>query len=158
MAEEYVNLYRQLYGLRATVLRYANVYGPRQDALGEAGVVTLFATALNQGRQATIFGTGDQTRDFVYVGDVARANILALTRGDGLTINIGSGQPTSIRDLWSLMAGLVGEPAGPRHAPDRPGDIAHSWFSINLAREALGWTPTVDLAAGLRRTLDFFNE
>ena len=155
-AEQYIDLYARLYGLRYTVLRYANVYGPRQDAHGEAGVVTVFANALLDGRPATIYGTGEQTRDFIYVGDVARANLLALQAGDGQTLNIGSGAPTSVRQLWTAMAEAAGVTAEPRMAPPRPGDILHSRFRAAAARAALGWQTTMDLAAGLRQTLEYY--
>ncbi|MFN8472645.1 MAG: NAD-dependent epimerase/dehydratase family protein [Anaerolineae bacterium] len=156
--EHYLAVYEKLHGLRYTILRYANVYGPRQDGYGEAGVVAKFAAALAIGTPARIFGSGRQTRDFVYVGDVARANLLALERGDGLAINIGTGQATSVRELLFTLGDVAGERVQEHFAPERPGDIEHSWFNNNLARETLGWTPTTDLQTGLALTLGTVSE
>lgn len=158
VGEQYITLYGQQHGLSAVCLRYANVYGPRQDALGEAGVVTRFCQALAEGRPPVVFGTGEQSRDFVYVGDVARANVLAAEHGESGVLNIGSGRPTSIRSLWSVMARLDGASVEIDRAAPPPGDIAHSWFDIRRASEILGWQPKMDLLSGLRLTFDYFKE
>ncbi|MFN8474391.1 MAG: NAD-dependent epimerase/dehydratase family protein [Anaerolineae bacterium] len=151
--ERYLAVYEQLYGLRYTILRYANVYGPRQDAEGEAAVVARFTAAIARGAPATVFGSGEQTRDFVYVGDVAQANLMALERGDGMVINIGTGRATSIRELLATMRQIAGIHVDEEVAPARSGDIEHSWLKNHVAREALGWTPSVDLPTGLAFTL-----
>lgn len=143
-AEQYLGLYRELYGLSTCVLRYANVYGPRQVAHAEGGVVAIFSECAARGEVPVIFGDGEQTRDFVYVEDVARANAAALTAGEGV-FNIGTGRPTTINELWSLLPGN----REPVHRPPRPGDIRDSVFNPARAGAVLGWQPRFDLQAGL---------
>ncbi len=142
-------------GLDYTALRYANVYGPRQRGDGEAGVVAIFAQRLLAGRPGTIFGDGLQTRDFVYVGDVARAHRSALgDAGSRLAINIGTGTQTNVLQLHAALARLVGLDAGPEAGAARDGEIRHMRFDISRARSTLGWTPEVNVEDGLRATLD----
>lgn len=119
--EKYLHLYRELYGLDYTVLRYANVYGPRQDPLGEGGVVAIFTHRLAQGLPVTVFGDGEQTRDYVYVGDVALANLMALTAGGGQVINVSCGQEVSVNELLRVMQEVTGLEAEVIRAPERPG-------------------------------------
>lgn len=136
-----------------TVLRLANVYGPRQDPSGEAGVIAVFALRMLRGEPVRIDGDGEQTRDFVYVGDVARATLLGLDAAPSLSINIGSGQGTSINELFGLMAEASGYDRIAAHGPPRPGDVRDSVLDHALARETLGWRPEIPLAEGLARTI-----
>lgn len=149
--EKYLYLYRELYGLDFTVLRYANVYGPRQDPLGEGGVVAIFTHRLAHGLPVTIFGDGEQTRDYVYVGDVALANVLALTAGGGQVVNISCSQEVSVNQLLQAMQEVAGVQAEVEWAPERPGEIRRSALSNRRAQEALGWRPTITLRQGLER-------
>lgn len=154
-AEGYLGLYERLYGLSSVTLRYGNVYGPRQDPLGEAGVIAIFCGALESGRQPTIYGDGTQTRDYVYVGDVVAANIAAAGSNASGPINIGTGSETSVLELVDHLAALGG--AGeftPALAPARLGELARSCLDISRARELLDWEPRVGLREGLRLTLD----
>jgi UDP-glucose 4-epimerase len=162
--ELYLGYYRAEKGLSFAALRYANVYGPRQDPHGEAGVVAIFAQRLLQGQPCTIFGDGLNTRDFVYVGDVARANVLALTAGTSGPINIGTGRETSINELYRKLAETAGEASGqaaaarlePIHAAPKPGEQRRSVISPVLALKVLGWKPQVSLEEGLAQTANWF--
>lgn len=158
IVELYLRLYRDLYGLAYTVLRYANVYGPRQDPYGEAGVVAIFTCQMLRGQRPTIFGDGEQQRDFVYVTDVARANLLALTAADGQVLNIGSGRPTTVNALYQHLSRLTGFREPPVYGPPRPGDVYRTYVAIERARHHLGWQPTVDLETGLAATVAAFRE
>lgn len=155
--EHYLALYGQLYGLRWTALRYANVYGPRQDASGEGGVVAIFADRLLKGQQPLIYGDGEQTRDFIYVADVVAANLAALERGDGGIYNIGTGQATSVLELYDTLRELLaaqGREVPPYAlAPARPGDIRHSYFNPKRAEQELGWHARYSLRQGLELML-----
>jgi len=143
-------------GLSAAVLRYANVYGPRQDPHGEAGVVAIFTQAMLDRRAPTIFGDGTQTRDFVYVGDVARANLLASASNVTETANIATGIETTVEDVYLALARLTGFAAPPVYAPARTGDVYRIALDATCARTWLNWTPQVPLADGLRRTIEWF--
>ncbi|MGQ9600067.1 MAG: NAD-dependent epimerase/dehydratase family protein [Anaerolineae bacterium] len=154
--ERYVSLYGTEYGLRWTSLRYANVYGPRQDLCGEAGVVAIFCQNLMDGVAPEIHGDGEQTRDFVYVGDCARANVLALEGGDGQSYNVGTGVSTSIRRLLSTLMKVAGRTMEPRHGPRRPGDVRHSSLDCTKIKRELGWQAEVGLREGLERTWGYF--
>ncbi|MEN3315336.1 MAG: UDP-glucose 4-epimerase [Acidimicrobiaceae bacterium] len=149
-AGDYLVAYRQLHGLEFTALALANVYGPRQDPHGEAGVVAIFAGLLLGGKQCTIFGDGSQTRDFVFVDDVVDAFARAASRGDGLLINVGTGTETSVTTLYSVMAELAGATTPADHAPARPGELARSALDPGRAAVQLGWRPwtTLDIGAG----------
>jgi UDP-glucose 4-epimerase len=161
--EYYLACYRALYGLESFALRYANVYGPRQDPHGEAGVVAIFGNRLRQGKPITIFGDGGQTRDYVYVGDVARANVLAadaaLPPGDGTIdpsgVNIGTGVQTSVTGLATAMMRSAHIDVPIDHAAARPGELQASALRIDKAAQVLGWKPEVPLDEGLRRTYDW---
>ena len=156
--EHYLGVFRTLYGLEYTILRYANVYGPRQSLLGEGGVVAAFCRRLQAGHGVKIYGDGEQTRDFVYVGDVARANVLALSKGDGETMNIGSGEEISINRLSRLLqAKFPGSPAPSFHAP-RPGDLRRSVLDPSRARRLLDWSPKMPLPEGLGETARFYHD
>jgi UDP-glucose 4-epimerase len=154
-AENYLRLYHDLYRLETVALRYANIYGPRQDALGEAGVVCLFVTQILNGEQPLIHGDGLQTRDFVYVEDIARANLLALGPDIPAGVyNAGGGRASTIIELFDQIS--VGR--APRvHADPRPGDIRDSVLKVSMARRALGWQVTIPLADGIQRTWEHFS-
>jgi UDP-glucose 4-epimerase len=151
-AETYIGFFSRTRGLQTVVLRYANVYGPRQDPHGEAGVVAIFATAMRQGRSPTIFGDGEQTRDFVHVQDVARANISALAAPSGETFNIGTGVETSVNTVYAIIAEHLGFDGKPVYAEPREGDLRRSCLSVRHAEEVLGWRPQVSLKEGLCAT------
>jgi len=153
--EHYLEMYFTLYGLPYSILRYANVYGPRQDPLGEAGVVAIFAARMLAGADIVINGDGDQTRDFVFVEDVAKANLLAtnLGRACGL-FNIGTGEGTSIKQLFDTLQRETGYRLSPAYGPAKPGETRHIFLDCSHASKALGWAPAVDLEEGLRRTLE----
>ena len=152
----YVNAYSSLYGLRGTTLALANVYGPRQDPHGEAGVVAIFAGKLLNGEPCTIYGTGMQTRDFVYVDDVASAFVASIESGDGKLLNIGTGIETSIQYLYEEMALASGIESAPEKGAERSGEIERSALDPSLAEKILGWTPQTNLRAGIHSTLEWF--
>ncbi|OAT80233.1 SDR family oxidoreductase [Desulfotomaculum copahuensis] len=152
-AEHYLAAYRALYGLEFTVLRYANVYGPRQDATGEGGVVAIFTDRLLRGEPPRIFGDGEQTRDFVYAGDVAAANLAALDKGDGRVLNVGTGRAVTVNRLLALLQELTGVSLSAEYCPPRPGDIRDSYLDCTAAQEALGWRADTGLRDGLARTV-----
>jgi UDP-glucose 4-epimerase len=156
--EHYLDSYRLTGGLETVVLRYANVYGPRQDPHGEAGVIAIFVQRVLAGLTPVIYGDGEQIRDFVYVGDVVRANLAALTvPTDGPTVmNIGTGRGTSVNALWRALAAIAQPGVGPYHEPARAGDILRSVLDPSRARAVLGWQPEVSLEDGLRRTWEWF--
>jgi len=154
--EHYLPIYRTNYGIPFTVLRYANVYGPRQDPYGEAGVVAIFTVKMLHGEQAIINGSGEQERDFVYVGDVAQANLLALNNGDGGFYNIGTGAGTSINEVFSRLKSSTGYEKQDVHGPPKAGEVFKIYLQADKARRELGWQPTVPLEEGLRRTVEYF--
>jgi UDP-glucose 4-epimerase len=156
--ELYLGYYRAQYGLQSVALRYANVYGPRQNPHGEAGVVAIFSERLIRGETCTINGDGRQTRDFVYGPDVARANLLAATRDVQGAINIGTGIETDVNRLYALLAKAAGSDRPATHAPAKPGEQMRSSVDPARAREVLGWRPTVALEEGLQRTVGWFRE
>ncbi len=153
-AEEYLRSYNRLYGTTHVALRYGNVYGPRQDPHGEAGVVAIFLGLLARGEQATIFGDGLQTRDYVYVGDVARATLAAVGH-DGGVFNVGTGRETSVVDLYALCAHVAGSDAEARHAEPRLGELQRSFLDPGLAERELRFQAMVGLEDGLRATWDW---
>ena len=154
--ERYVQLYGEVHGQRWTSLRYANVYGPRQDPYGEAGVIAIFCQNLLDGVAPEIHWDGEQTRDFVYVGDCARANLLALEGGDGQAYNVGTGAGTSINTLFHTLVDVAGQDVSPRRGPRRPGDARHSYLDCEKIERDLGWQPEVDLREGLGKTWNHF--
>jgi UDP-glucose 4-epimerase len=154
-AERYVDLYERLFSLSAVTLRLGNVYGPRQDPLGEAGVIAIYCGCLRDGRTPIVYGDGKQTRDYVYVGDVVAANLAALEHSEARgEFNIGHGLETSVLDLVGVMSSLAGQ-AGfePAFEPARLGEVARSCLDVSRARSELGWEPTTDLRTGLELTL-----
>jgi UDP-glucose 4-epimerase len=155
-AGDYLHFYREVHGLEYTVLALANVYGPRQDPLGEAGVIAIFAGQLLTPERPTIFGDGDQTRDFVFVDDVVDAFVRASDKAGGLVVNVGTGVETSVQELFDTMAQLVGFDQPARYAMPRPGELLRSALDPGRAAIHLGWKPWTDLTEGLQRTLDWF--
>jgi UDP-glucose 4-epimerase len=155
-AERYLDLYHRLYGLNFTTLRYGNVYGPRQDPHGEAGVVAIFTERMLQGRPCTIFGTGEQERDFVFVGDVVRANLLALERGDGQAINIASGVPTTVNEVFDALKNASDYGMDAEYAPAKPGEVFRIYLDVSKAADVLGWRPEVAFVEGVERTVQSF--
>jgi UDP-glucose 4-epimerase len=149
-AEQYVGLYNRLHGTGHAVLRLANVYGPRQDPAGEAGVVAIFCSRVLAGQQPTIYGDGRQTRDYVYVGDVVRAFLAAADAGRPGTWNIGTGIETTVLDLAASIGGAAGRAVEPEFAPERPGELPRSALAVDLARQDLGWSAATPLADGVR--------
>ena len=155
--EIYLNTFRHLYGLDGSHIAPANVYGPRQDPHGEAGVVAIFAQRLLNGHPTTIFGDGGNTRDYVYVGDVVRAFYLAAGPiGGGDRFNIGTSIETSDRELHTLVARAAGAPDTPNYAPARLGDVPRSALSYQHAHDVLGWEPRVSIVEGVAKTVDYF--
>jgi UDP-glucose 4-epimerase len=155
--ELYLNVYRATYGLASTALALGNVYGPRQDPHGEAGVVAIFGTAMLEGRQTKIFGDGTTTRDYVYVGDVAESFVRCLlpAAATGERINIGTGVETTVRELHSKIAATTGVPDSPEFCPPRPGELQRIALDVGRAWRLLGWRPQVGLDDGLNRTVDW---
>lgn len=153
---EYLALYKRMYGIDYVTLLPSNVYGPRQSAGAEGGVVAIFAEALLAAQTPTIFGDGGHTRDFVFVSDVVRACIAAMQRGGGRRLHISSGQETSIRDLYSLIAKVAGGPNRPLFAPAKQGDIVRSVLDPSAARKYLDWSADTPLEVGLRQTVEWF--
>ena len=153
-AEAYVRTLCSLSGIRYTILRYGNVYGPRQDPFGEAGVVAIFANAMMRGQRPTIFGDGSQERDYVYVDDVVQANVLALGQDEDGVYNIGTGQGATVAQVFDALAGATDYGSGPEHALERPGDVHRIYLDVSRAERELGWSAAVSLAEGIRRTVD----
>lgn len=155
--EHYLQCYRREHGLRSVALRYGNVYGPRQSAHGEAGVVAIFAERLLRGERPVVFAYPDQPagmiRDYVYVEDVARANLLALSSSADGPFNIAGGNPVRTRDLFDLVRAACGSGAAPIREPARPGDVRENWLDVTRASDVLGWRPEVPLAEGIARTV-----
>ncbi len=154
VGELYIQLAHRTGGLDYTTLRYGNAFGPRQDPYGEAGVCAIFTNLMLKGEPCTIDGDGEQRKDYLYVGDIARANILALTKGGGLAINIGTGRGTSINEIHAALRKATGDSTAPRSGPPRPGDVRNFWLTTALAKEALGWEAKVSLEEGLQLTVD----
>ena len=153
-AEQYCEIFTRLHGLSTVSLRYGNVYGPRQDPLGEAGVIAIFCGKLLDGGTALIFGDGLQTRDYVYVDDVVDANLRAAETDTTGPVNIGLGQEKSVLDIVEVLRQNAPNGFDPEHAPERPGEVQHIALDPSRAREELGWEAKVELEDGLKRTLD----
>jgi UDP-glucose 4-epimerase len=155
--EEYLAAYNRLYGTGHVSLRYGNVYGPRQDPHGEAGVVAIFLGALARGEAARIFGDGEQTRDYVYAGDVAQATVAAAGREGGV-FNVGTGRETSVVELYERCRAVAESPLEAVRADARLGELQRSVLDVSLAERELGWRPEVSLDDGLRRTWESIRE
>jgi len=156
VVERYLYLYQELYGIDYTTLRYGNVYGPRQDPYGEAGVVAIFADRMLREEPPTIHGSGEQERDFVYVEDCARANLLALGQGSGGVFNLGSGRGTSVNRIYELLKAITAYEGDAIHGPPKAGETFRIYLDASRARDDLGWQPTIGLERGLTRTVDYF--
>ena len=158
LAEQYIDFYRRQYHLNYTTLRYANVYGPRQDPHGEAGVVAIFTQVMLEGKQPIIFGSGEQERDFLYVGDVVDANILAIHRGNGQAFNIGTGQGTSVNRVFAFLKDSLNYKWDAERRPERPGEVHRISLECSKAGRGLGWSPSVEVEPGLRKTMEHFRK
>jgi UDP-glucose 4-epimerase len=158
VGEHYLKYFQQAFGLDYTVFRYGNVYGPRQDPHGEAGVVAIFAKKLLRGEAPIIHWDGEQRKDYVHVKDVARANLLALTGGSGQAFNIGAGVATSVNELFAGLEQQLHTGITPHYGPKREGDVRLSYLNIDKIAEHLGWRPQVELNEGMVDTVAFFRE
>lgn len=157
-AEAYIKLFSKLFDLKYTILRYANVYGMRQDINGEAGVVAIFIEQLLRQQDPKIYGDGYQTRDFVFVKDVARANRLALDKGENEIINIGTQTQITVRDIVKELAELLDVEVFPIFLKERTGDIRHSFLSNENAKKALNWTPKYSFSEGIMETVSYYQK
>jgi UDP-glucose 4-epimerase len=156
--EHYLRTYHVLYGLAFTSLRYANVYGPRQDPHGEAGVISIFANRMLCGETPLVHGAGTDDRDYVFVGDVARANALAVDRGDGAMVNIGTGLGINVLYIFAELKKLIGYQGEVVHGPPRLGDVPSVRLNPALAEQILGWRPIVAFDEGMRRQVDWLRQ
>jgi len=156
--EKYLFFYKAQYDLNYTILRYANIYGPRQNPFGEAGVVAIFSTRLLHGEQPVINGTGEQTRDYVYVGDVVKANLLALndTRSD--IYNIGTAKETNVNEIFNLLNSIIGNGQHEKHGPPAAGEQMRSVITSDKLYKTFNWKPSTTLREGLENTVSFFSE
>jgi UDP-glucose 4-epimerase len=153
--ENYLNYFKRLYGLERVILRYANVYGPRQDPLGEAGVVAIFTGKILKGEKPVIYGDGTQTRDYVYVDDVVRANLIALAGKEGV-YNIGTGIETSVNDLVNVFGKVLQAEISPQYTQARKGEVHRISLEGELAKKELGFAPKVSIEEGLKKTIEWY--
>ena len=158
VAEEYVRYYERTHGISCCTLALSNVYGPRQNPFGEAGVVAIFIGKMLAGEDPVIYGSGDQTRDFVFVDDVVEAYKAALVRGEGEFLNIGTGVETSVNELYRRLAELLDFGGEPEYAPPRAGELEHIALDASRAERVLGWRPRTSLQEGLARTVDWYRQ
>jgi UDP-glucose 4-epimerase len=156
--ELYLYLYKETYGLDYTILRYANVYGPRQDPLGEAGVVAIFTGQMLHNKPVTINGTGEQVRDYVFVSDCARANLISLQGGSGGVYNLGAGIGTTVNQIFNQLKAITGYPLEPAYGPPKAGETFKIYLDSAHAKDELDWEPTVGLEDGLRSTVEYFRK
>lgn len=158
--EQYLRFYKETAGITPVILRYANVYGPRQDPFGEAGVVAIFSMLLSQGKSLTVFGDGKQTRDYVYVEDVAEANVKALKynpeKYDDAIINIGTGVETTLNNIIALLEDASAKKAEVKNEPPRAGDLLRSAIATDKSRKVLDWKPQIEISQGIKKTYDSF--
>lgn len=158
VGEEYIRMYSRCFGLKHLIFRFANVYGERQGETGEGGVISVFARKIAQGEPVTIFGDGNQTRDFVYAGDLAKAIAAGIGYDGCATLNVSTNKEVSLNQLIAILEKILGRPVEVRHGPVRPGDIYASVLSHKALVETLGLKEYTDLEAGLRRTLAYFQK
>jgi UDP-glucose 4-epimerase len=156
--ERYLFLYKHLYGLNYTVMRYPNVYGPRQNPHGEAGVVAIFALQMLRGDRPTIYGDGSKTRDYVFIDDIVTANLALLEKGGGETLNLGWGEPISDFRIFEAVRKAAGYSDGPQFAPVRKGEVDHIALDAGRAKTVTGWVPKVSLEEGIERTVNFIRQ
>jgi UDP-glucose 4-epimerase len=156
--EKYLYFYKKTYGMDFVVLRYSNVYGPRQNPLGEAGVVSIFTEKLLTDRESVINGPGTQTRDFVFVGDVVEANLLALNYPHCDVFNIGTGTETDVNSIFRILKEKIGSKQKEIHGPVIPGELERSVLDCRKAEKLLGWKPKHDLNQGITETVDYFQK
>ena len=157
-AEKYLELYAALHGMRYTILRYANVYGPRQDPHGEAGVVAIFSQLMLAGKRPEIFGDGSKTRDYVYVEDVAEANALALDAGDGRAYNVGLGREVTDDEIFAAVRDALGATIEPIHTEFRKGEVRHVALDASLIRRELAWSPRFSLESGMAEVAAYYRD
>lgn len=155
-AEQYIHLFHQLYGLPYTILRYSNVYGMRQNMLGEAGVVSIFINQAIRNKEVIVYGDGSQTRDFIFVKDVAKANIQAVAFGGSGVFNISTNQPISLNELLAILQESIHQPLDITYTDSRAGDIKDSSLSFDKAREFLQWEPQTSFEIGLKETVAYY--
>lgn len=158
MLELYLYMYKQTYGLDYSVIRYPNVYGPRQDPAGEAGVIAIFAGRMLENKPVTIYGSGEQVRDYVFVKDCARANLMLLEKGSGCVYNLGFGIGTTVNQVFDGLKEVTGYTQAATYAPARAGETFQIYLDATRARQDLGWEPTVPLKEGLRQTVEYFRQ
>lgn len=156
--ENYLKVYKELYGLEYTILRYSNIFGPRQDVTGEGGVIAIFINKLLNGETPVIFGSGEQTRDFLYVEDVADANHKALYNGNGETINISTNTRISINQLYSELTKILKLNLKPQYSKIRPGDILHSSLDNEKAKKIINWQPKYKFIEGIEETIKYYKK
>ncbi|MCD4783602.1 MAG: NAD-dependent epimerase/dehydratase family protein [Candidatus Eremiobacteraeota bacterium] len=156
--ERYIQYYHDLFDQDYVILRYPNVYGPRQDPHGEAGVVAIFSGLLLEGKQPKIFGSGEATRDYLFVGEIVRANLIVLDKGTNKLMNLGTGIETSVNDLFGKMRDIIGADVEAIHMPDRPGEVQGISIDASFAKKTIGWQTKITLEEGLARTIDFFRD
>lgn len=156
--EHYLEIFWQLHGLEYTVLRYANAYGPRQDPHHEGGVVAIFGYRLLKGINPTIYGDGNQTRDFVYVSDLVAANLACLSAGDNECFNLGTGEETSVNQLFEILAAACGSDIAPLYEPERKGEMRRLSLMSAKARDFLGWSPRTNLRDGIQQVVNHLRE
>lgn len=158
IGEKYLFYYAMTYGMKYTAFRYANVYGPRQNPHGEAGVIAIFLQKLLKSEQAIINGDGGQTRDYVYIADVVKANVAALEKGDNDVFNIGTGVETDVNEIFRELNRETGVNMPEKHGPGMPGEQRRSVLNIQKAGKILGWQPDYDFASGIKATVEFFKQ
>ncbi len=156
--ENYLRFFNHEFGLRYTILRYGNVYGPKQDPYGEAGVVAIFTERMLKNEEVKIFGDGEYVRDYVFVGDVVEANMAAMDKADGEIVNIGTSKGTTVNELFRMLKEITGYEKDPVYAPPRPGDLRKSILDVSKAAKVLNWTPKVSLEEGLKKTVEWFKK
>jgi len=156
--EHYIKMYSELYDLKYTIFRYSNVYGPRQDPKGEGGVVSIFVDKMLAEERPVIFGDGEQTRDFIHVYDIVKANLLALEKGDNILVNISTESKDSVNDLANYLNEILPYSLEAINEEARKGDILHSSLANGKAKELLGWIPDYDLRAGLEQTVEYYSK
>ena len=154
--EKYLYFYKVQYNLHYTILRYANIYGPRQNPFGEAGVVAIFSSKLIKGEQPVINGKGEQTRDYVFVGDVVQANLITINDKESDIFNIGTGKETNVNQLFRLLNKITGKNKEEKHGPAAPGEQMRSVITSDKIIKKFGWRPSTNLEDGLKKTVEFF--